>query len=108
MSNAITLTDSTFQNDVIDSEKPILVDFWAEWCGPCKLIAPELDKLAVELDGQIVVGKMDIDANANTPMSYGVMSIPTLLLFKGGEVKERIVGFQPKAQMQATIQKHLS
>ncbi|MCL4863584.1 MAG: thioredoxin [Caldilineaceae bacterium] len=108
MAKPIPVTDATFDDTVIQAEKPVLVDFWAEWCGPCKMIAPVLDELATELDGQLVIGKLDVDENPDTSMAYGVMSIPTLLLFKGGEPVDRIVGAQPKAQLLKRLQPHLS
>ena len=107
MGNTVEVTDATFENSVINSETPVLVDFWAEWCGPCKMIAPILDELSTEMEGQVVIGKLDVDANPSTAMSYGVMSIPTLLLFKGGEPVERIVGYNPKPQLVGKIQPHL-
>lgn len=107
MADPVKVTDSTFEQMVVKSETPILVDFWAEWCGPCKMIAPVLDQLANELDGKLVIGKLDIDENQNTAMAFGVMSIPTLLLFKGGQPVERIVGYQPKPQLMARLQSHL-
>ena len=107
MSEAVQVTDATFENDVLNSETPVLVDFWAEWCGPCKMIAPILDELTTEMDGQLVIGKLDVDENPSTAMSYGVMSIPTLLLFKNGEPVERIVGYQPKPQLVGKLQPHL-
>jgi thioredoxin 1 len=107
MSNAIQVTDTTFEDQVLQSEKLILVDFWAEWCGPCKMIAPVLDELASELDGQLVISKLNVDENPDTSMAYGVMSIPTLLLFKGGEPVDRIVGFQQKPQLLKRLQPHL-
>lgn len=108
MSKPVEVTDSTFEEMVIDNEAPVLVDFWAEWCGPCKMIAPVLEELATELDGKLTIGKLDVDANQSTMMAYGVFSIPTLLLFKNGEPVERIVGFQPKAQLLGKLQPHLS
>ena len=107
MGTPVQLSDDTFEHDVIKSETPVLVDFWAEWCGPCKMIAPVLEELAGELDGQLTIGKLDIDYNQSTAMAYGVMSIPTLLLFKGGEPVERIVGYQPKPQLMNRLQQHL-
>ena len=107
MGNTVVVTDATFESDVINSETPVLVDFWAEWCGPCKMIAPILDEISTEMEGQIVIGKLDVDANPSTAMSYGVMSIPTLLLFKGGEPVERIVGYNPKPQLVGKIEPHL-
>jgi thioredoxin 1 len=85
-----------------------LVDFWAEWCGPCKMIAPVLEELAEEMDGQLTIGKLDVDANMNTAMAYGVSSIPTLLLFKGGEAVERIVGLRQKQQLVGELEGHLN
>ncbi len=108
MAKPVKVTDSTFEQSVINAEQPVLVDFWAEWCGPCKMIAPVLDEIATELDGKLTIGKLDIDANNDTAMAFGVMSIPTLLLFKGGEPVERIVGFQPKAQLMRRLQPHLA
>ncbi|MBX3012978.1 MAG: thioredoxin [Caldilineaceae bacterium] len=107
MAAPVEVTDTTFEELVVKSDKPVLVDFWATWCGPCKMIAPVLNELANELDEQLVVGKLDIDVNQDTAMAFGVMSIPTLLLFKDGEPIERIVGFQPKAQLLARLQPHL-
>ncbi|MCC6168488.1 MAG: thioredoxin [Caldilineaceae bacterium] len=108
MSKPVQVTDNDFDAKVIDSETPVLVDFWAEWCGPCKMIAPVLEELATELDGKLTIGKLDVDENQNTAMAYGIFSIPTLLLFKDGEPVERIVGFQPKAQLLGKIKQHLS
>jgi thioredoxin 1 len=107
MSTPVKVTDSTFEEMVVNSETPVLVDFWAEWCGPCKMIAPVLDEIAKEMDGQIVIGKLDIDENRDTAMAFGVMSIPTLLLFKKGEPVERIVGFQPKPQLLSLLKPHV-
>ncbi len=107
MSAPVKVTDATFDEMVMNSESLVLVDFWAEWCGPCKMIAPVLEELAQELDGQMTVGKLDVDHNPDTAMAFGVMSIPTLLLFKGGQPVDRIVGFQPKAQLRKRIETHL-
>ena len=101
------VTDASFADDVLMSDKPVIVDFWAEWCGPCKMIAPVLEELAGELDGQLTIGKLDVDHNQNTAYAFGVMSIPTLLLFKNGEPVDRIVGYQPKPALKNRLQKHL-
>lgn len=108
MAKPIQVTDATFEEKVLNAEKPTLVDFWAEWCGPCKMIAPVLEEIAGELDGQLVVSKLNVDENPDTSMAYGVMSIPTLLVFKGGEPVDRIVGFQQKPQLMKRLQAHLS
>jgi thioredoxin 1 len=107
MGAPVKVTDATFDTEVMKSKTPILVDFWAEWCGPCKMIAPVLEELATELDGQLTIGKLDVDHNPDTAMAYGVMSIPTLLLFKEGRPVDRIVGFQPKAQLKKRLESHL-
>jgi thioredoxin 1 len=108
MSDAIiTGTDAAFDADVIKSELPVLVDFWAPWCGPCHMIAPVVDEIAESHKGKLKVVKMNVDENAQVPQAYGIMAIPTLILFKGGEVKEKIVGFMPKAKFVELIGKHL-
>ncbi|MDE0429074.1 MAG: thioredoxin [Caldilineaceae bacterium] len=106
--NTVVVTDANFEDEVIQSELPVLVDFWAEWCGPCKMIAPVLDEIASELDGKLTIGKLDVDENQSTAMAFGVMSIPTLMLFKDGQQVETIVGFQQKAQLLGRIQTHLN
>jgi len=108
MSKPIEVTDITFNHTVLQADKPILVDFGAVWCPPCEKLGPELDALAQELDGQLVVTTLDVDANPQTAMTYGVMGLPTLLLFKDGEPVDRIVGFQPKARLLKRLQPHLS
>jgi thioredoxin 1 len=106
--NAIfEVTDSNFDQDVLKSDQPVLVDFWATWCGPCRAIAPIVEQLANEYQGKVKVGKMDVDSNSATPMRYNVRGIPTLLVFKGGQVKEQIVGYVPKEQIQKALDKHL-
>ena len=108
MSAPVQVTDGSFEELVVNSDTPVLVDFWAEWCGPCKMIAPILDEIANDMAGKLVIGKLDIDVNQDTAMAFGVMSIPTLLLFKNGEPVERIVGYQPKPQLVARLQPHLA
>ena len=108
MSDLIQITDGSFQKLVIESDQPVLVDFWAEWCPPCHQLAPILEELAIELDGKLTITKLDTDVNQTTPMAYGVFGLPTLLLFKNGEIVERIVGFKPKGGLLRQIQPHLS
>jgi len=90
--NVLNATDATFESEVLQSDVPVLVDFWATWCAPCKAIAPHVEAVATEFDGRAKVVKIDIDSNPQTPQKYGIRSIPTLLLFKGGEVVDRLVG----------------
>ena len=105
--NTIAVTDDSFEADVLNSELPGLVDFWAEWCGPCKAIAPTLDEVGAELKGKVIIAKLDIDENANTPAKYGVRGIPTLILFKGGNVEATKVGSVTKSQLIAFIEGNL-
>ncbi len=93
---ALEITDANFDSEVINSDKPVLIDFWAVWCGPCKLIAPVVEEISNEYTGKFKVGKMDIDNNPNVAMKYGIRSIPTLLIFKDGKVVDQIVGAVPK------------
>ena len=103
-----TFTDANFQIAVLQSPAPVLVDFWAVWCGPCRIMSPIVEELAGELVGKVTVGKMNVDENQQTPGSFGIMSIPTFLLFKGGQVVEQMVGSMPKDKMRERILKHLS
>ena len=93
------VSDDSFAGDVLESESPVLVDFWAEWCGPCKQIAPVLEELATDYDGRVTVAKVNIDENPQTPSKYGVRGIPTLMLFKGGQVAATKVGSLPKGKL---------
>jgi thioredoxin 1 len=94
-SNVQEVTDATFDTDVLQNEKPVVVDFWAAWCGPCRMVAPEIEKLADKYAGQVEVRKLDVDANPQTAMKYGIMSIPTVAMFKQGEAPRAAVGFRP-------------
>jgi thioredoxin 1 len=94
-SNVQEVTDATFETEVLSSEKPVVVDFWAEWCGPCRMVAPEIDKLAQKYSGSVEVRKLDVDANPQTAMRYGIMSIPTVALFAPGQPPKAAVGFRP-------------
>jgi thioredoxin len=107
MGNAVAVTDQSFEQEVLKSPVPVLVDFWAVWCGPCKAIAPSVEQLAGEYAGKLKVAKIDIDQNNDVSGRFGILSIPTLLLFKNGEVVERIVGALPKAHLLSKIQPHL-
>jgi thioredoxin 1 len=107
MSNALAVTNDNFDQEVLQSPQPVLVDFWAAWCGPCKAVAPTLDALAREYAGKLKVVKLDVDEYGDLAGRYGVQSIPTLLLFKGGQPVERLIGNYPKPMIVAKIQQHL-
>ena len=103
----VEITDANFEQEVIKSDIPVLIDFWAIWCGPCKAIAPIMTELAAEYDGKLKVGKLDIDNNQEVSVKYGIRSIPTLLLFKDGKIVDQIVGAVPKAQIVAKLSPHI-
>lgn len=107
MANVSALTDSTFDEEIGAAAEPVIVDFWAEWCGPCKMIAPVLDEIATEHEGKLKVMKLNVDDNRATALRYEVMSIPTLIVFKDGEVDKRLVGAKGKAQLLADLSDYL-
>ena len=100
----VTITDDNFEEEVLKSDKPVLIDFWATWCGPCRMIAPIVEEMATEYEDKAKIGKLDVDSNQQTSIKYGVRSIPTLLLFKDGELKETIIGAVPKAHLVDKLQ----
>jgi thioredoxin 1 len=107
MKHTIEINEANFESEVVQSNQPGLVDFWAEWCGLCKMIAPILGELADEYEGRVKIAKVNIDENEPVAVEYGIRAIPTMLLFKGGKVAEQIVGMMPKAALQAKLAAHL-
>jgi thioredoxin 1 len=105
MSKPIEITDSNFEQEVINSDVPVLIDFWAIWCGPCKVIAPVVEEIASEYQGKLKVGKLDVDNNPNTAVKYGIRSIPTLMVFNNGQVSDQMIGALPKAHIVDRLQK---
>ncbi|MBC7241128.1 MAG: thioredoxin [Anaerolineae bacterium] len=108
MSKPIEVTDATFEAEVLKADLPVLVDFWAAWCGPCKMIAPIVEELAKDYAGKIKVCKLNVDENNQTAAQFGIMSIPTLMLFKGGKPVERLIGYMPKAKLVEKLSPHLA
>ena len=108
MSKPFAVTDQEFDLEVLQSGTPVLVDFWAEWCQPCKMIAPIVDALAEEYDGKIRFAKVDVDSTPQTPMNYGIRGIPTLIIFRGGEAVEQVVGAVPKAELKRRLESVLT
>lgn len=104
MSNTMAVTDDTFETEVLKSDKPVMVDFWATWCAPCRMIAPVVDEMAKEYAGQAKIVKIDVDANPGVASKFGIMSIPSLLFFKNGQVVDKIVGAVPKTQLVTKLQ----
>ncbi len=107
MADLLQVTDDNFEAEIVNSDLPVMVDFWAEWCGPCRMVAPVVEELANEYEGKIKVAKMDVDKNRQTPAKFGIRNIPTLILFKGGEVTQTIIGAQPKSSIEAELKKLL-
>jgi len=107
MGKYVELTDATFEAEVLKSEIPVLVDFWAVWCAPCRMIAPMIEEIAVEKQGKLKVAKMDVDHNQQTPLKYGIRSIPTLLVFKNGQLVDQIIGAVPKSLLETKLNKHI-
>ncbi len=107
MANLLEVTEANFENEVLKSDVPVLVDFWAVWCGPCKMIAPIVEELAGEYAGKVKVGKCDVDSNQSVAIKYGIRSIPTLLVFKDGEVSGQLVGALPKASIKEKVDEAL-
>jgi thioredoxin 1 len=107
MGAPLTITDATFETEVLNAPEPVLVDFWATWCGPCKMIAPALEEIATEQTGRLKIAKLDVDANGETAMRFGVQSIPTLILFKDGQQVERLLGAMPKQSIMSKLERHL-
>jgi len=105
MSKVFEVTDETFDSEIINSDVPAMVDFWAEWCGPCKIVSPVIEELAHEYEGKVKFASMDVDGNRQTPARFGIRNIPTLILFKGGEVAQVIVGAHPKNHIDGELQK---
>lgn len=101
-------TDSNFDSEVLKSDKPVLVDFWAEWCGPCRMVGPIVEEIARDFDGKVSVGKMNVDENMDIPSKYGIRSIPTLMIFKNGELVDKIVGAVPKASILGKLEPHMN
>jgi thioredoxin 1 len=105
--NVQTFTDINFDTEVVSSATPVLVDFWAEWCGPCRRLAPTIDALASDFDGRLVIGKLNVDENPNVTIKYNIRGIPALLLFKGGQIVEQVVGLADKQHLTTVIERHL-
>ncbi len=105
--NVLEFTDGNFQSEVLDAAEPVLVDFWAPWCGPCKLLTPTIEELATDFSGKIRVGKMNTDENPQTASGHQISAIPTVILFKGGQPVERFVGVTPKAKFASALENHL-
>ncbi len=108
MSNVVKVDEANFEQEVLQSDVPVLVDFYADWCGPCRALAPVIEELAHEMAGRLKVAKLDVDQNERLSTKFGVQSIPTLILFQNGQEVERLVGFMPKAQLLQYLEKHLS
>lgn len=107
MAAPVHVSESSFEEDVLKSAEPVLVDFWAEWCAPCRMVAPVLEEIAREQEGKLKIAKVDVDANPSIPARFGIMGIPTLILFKGGREVDRVVGYLPKPHLWAKISPNL-
>jgi len=108
MAHPVAVSDNSFQSEVVESQEPVLVDFWAEWCGPCRMIAPVLEKIADDYAGSLKIVKLDVDNNQRSAMKFGVQSIPTMILFKDGKEVERLIGYMPEQKILGRIKPHLN